>query len=156
MTNVAFVVRCQRCGVARKSYNDPTRGISVIECKRPCGNSHYDWTLLRTIPATEEWPPAAPAESDIPLYIPLTHVPVPFEERDGSPAPTRTAAVSGEKVQFRSKGKGSLVRSRSTSAAVEGAMTVREGGKGATTKFGVDARDASAGGKREKDDCFVQ
>ncbi|KAG5490450.1 hypothetical protein JKF63_00570 [Porcisia hertigi] len=73
MTGVAYLVRCQHCGVARKSYNDPRRGISVIECKRPCGNSHYNWTYIQTIPENEVWPQENVMESIIPVYLRPTH-----------------------------------------------------------------------------------
>lgn len=166
MLGVAYIVRCQRCGVARKSYNDPTRGISVIECKRPCGNSHLEWTLLRTIPAAEEWPPAAPATTDIPLYLPPPPRATSFPaERDASPSPARTAAGFAGKVQFKSKGNGSVARSRSTSAALEGkggesvtspTAVVGGGGRGGRTKSDADVRDGDVQARREKEDCFVQ
>ncbi|KAK7200028.1 hypothetical protein NESM_000052200 [Novymonas esmeraldas] len=119
MEGTAYIVRCQHCGVARKSYNDPRRGISVIECKRPCGNSHYDWTFVDTIALSDTWPPANAAEGDVPVYVRPTPPPLllstPTSSRTASPSPTnpRTGSPAALKapLQFSSKGRGSLARS---------------------------------------------
>jgi hypothetical protein len=149
MTDVAYIVRCQRCGVARKSYNDPRRGISVIECKRPCGNSHYEWTLVRVIPAAEVWPPETPEESDIPIYVLPPRSSTRAAIRDQSPSPTHMSAEQSKEaadtIQFTSQGKGSVVRSRATPVVGEVAQ------QAVSTSVPADEQS-----KKEKRDCIVQ
>ncbi|KAG5498983.1 hypothetical protein GH5_03676 [Leishmania sp. Ghana 2012 LV757] len=128
MTGVAYIVRCQYCGVARKSYNDPRRGISVIECKRPCGNSHYHWSYIQTIPESEVWPLPNGEESAIPVYVPPTHPPPasPSSSLQGSSSTTHPGdglPSNKKELQFSSEGRGSMVRSAPTSA-VSGAQEV--------------------------------
>ncbi|KPA80450.1 hypothetical protein ABB37_04678 [Leptomonas pyrrhocoris] len=172
MLDVAYIVRCQRCGVARKSYNDPRRGISVIECKRPCGNSHYDWSLVRIIPATMTWPPEPPEESDVLLYVPPLHPPppppppLPSAERDASPSPTHPSAERDKKrlgkVTFKGKGNGSVVRSCSASAgakvavSVVSAKAVEENEEITNDAAGVKAASSHARTKKERGVCIVQ
>lgn len=160
MTDVAYIVRCQRCGVARKSYNDPRRGISVIECKRPCGNSHYDWMLVRIIPATEVWPPAPPEVSDIPLYAPPSRPPSSTQEGDARPSTANPRSEreqnTKEKIQFKSKGKDVVMRSRFASTG--GGMVPKAASLRATEGRGTEPHETAANGCRnkEKGDCFVQ
>ncbi|CAJ1990579.1 hypothetical protein LDHU3_29.1500:CDS1 [Leishmania donovani] len=110
MAGVAYIVRCQRCGVARKSYNDPRRGISVIECKQPCGNSHYNWTYIQTIPESEEYPLANVEENIIPVYAPPTRAlsasPSP-PRHTTPPSPYKDKGVE-ERLEFCSEGRGSM------------------------------------------------
>ena len=44
-----FVVRCNKCGCERSSFNDPRLRRSVIECKTKCFESHYEWSLVNVI-----------------------------------------------------------------------------------------------------------
>ncbi|KAG5473766.1 hypothetical protein LSCM1_04396 [Leishmania martiniquensis] len=115
MTGVAYIVRCQHCGVARKSYNDPRRGISVIECKRPCGDSHYDWTYIQTIPESEVWPLPKIEENAIPVYVRPTHPPQSPPSSSVQGRSTRRPCNDlpkdkGEKLQFSSEGRASIAR----------------------------------------------
>eukprot|EP00164_Ancoracysta_twista_P021060 GFYU01038010.1.p1 GENE.GFYU01038010.1~~GFYU01038010.1.p1 ORF type:complete len:140 (+),score=36.05 GFYU01038010.1:57-476(+) len=42
----AVIVKCNKCGNDRESYNDPRKSKSVIECKAHCHESHYEWTYV--------------------------------------------------------------------------------------------------------------
>ncbi|KPI89832.1 hypothetical protein ABL78_1095 [Leptomonas seymouri] len=167
MTDVAYIVRCQRCGVARKSFNDPRRGISVIECKRPCGNSHYEWTLVRTIQAAETWPPEPPEKSDILLYVPPTcRPPLPTAEHSASPSPAHASAEQDkdamEKAEFESKGSGSVSYSHSTSADVKVTLKpsatgiVQQGGGSANGEAELRVSTSDAQPRKVKGGCVVQ
>ncbi|KAG5474052.1 hypothetical protein CUR178_04163 [Leishmania enriettii] len=128
MTGVAYIVRCQHCGVARKSYNDPRRGISVIECKRPCGNSHYHWTYIQTIPASEVWPLPNGEGSTIPVYVPPTHPPPAslsswLQGSSSTTHPGNGVPSNKKELQFSNEGRGSMARPTRTSV-VSGARKV--------------------------------
>lgn len=108
MRGVAYIVRCQHCGVARKSYNDPRRGISVIECRQPCGNSHYNWTYIQTIPESEEYPLANVEENIIPVYVPPTRAlsTSPSPSWHGTPSSLYQDKGEEERLEFSSGGRG--------------------------------------------------
>lgn len=133
MSGVAYIARCRRCGVARKTYNDPRRGISVIECKRPCGDSHYDWAFVQTIAADEAWPPADITTTAIPVYVRPTQPPPSLAaSRQASPSPTNPghatpSATKDSKIRYKSKGRDSVARSSSPAARARRASSVSPG-----------------------------
>lgn len=133
---VAYVARCECCGIARKTYNDPRRGISRIECKGACGSSHYRWRFIKEIPEKEPWPPSSNppgGDPDVPYYVPPTELrrdsgalsslpsgAVRVDEGGGHSTTTDPEPpATWSKLEFASEGQSSVPRSGSASPGVD-------------------------------------
>ncbi|CAD2218487.1 hypothetical protein ADEAN_000597600 [Angomonas deanei] len=77
---VAYIVRCNDCGYARKTYNDIRGAHATVSCN-VCNTTHSDWSLVREIDPQLEWPlPTHPSGDNESVYAIPEHIPLSEEQ----------------------------------------------------------------------------
>lgn len=138
-SRVAYIVRCRRCGMARRTYNDIRLPHTTIECRRPCAECHAEWSLERVVDGSFVWPQPRRRGSDgdgdgdgdeeIPVFIPVRPAAgtdadaahAPFGEDSPSSHPRGqgpVSAIEGAFPVFESHGSMSVPRSGEPREAV--------------------------------------